>query len=206
MTRLADFDWVIFTSPNGIEVFFDAMTALGKDARVFGSNKLATLGAKTAAALAQYGLKADFVPTVFTGRELGWQLVASANLNGKKVLSLRSELATHDLVEVLEEGGAEVHDVPLYTAVPRTGDADALREQIEQGRIDWVTFASPSAVRNFFDAIAPETVTASQAKIASIGPVTSEQLKKLGVRVDLTASTYTTDGLLDAIEAVEKPA
>ncbi|NLZ07832.1 MAG: uroporphyrinogen-III C-methyltransferase [Phycisphaerae bacterium] len=205
LTHLADYHWVIFTSPNGVKVFFDAMAALGKDARVFASNKLATLGAKTAAALAQYGIKADFVPTVFTGRELGWQLVAFANLNGKKVLSLRSELATDDLVDVLQKGGAIVEDVPLYTVVPKTGDAEALRRQIEDGQIDWLTFASPSAARNFFDAIGPEAVNAGRARVASIGPVTSEQLKKLGVRVDLTAAEYTTDGLLDAIEAAERP-
>ena len=204
LTHLGDYDWVIFTSPNGVRVFFEAMAALGKDARVFASNRLAALGVKTAAALAQYGIKADFVPTVFTGRELGRQLVAIANLNGKKVLSLRSELATNDLVEVLETGGAIVQDVPLYTAVPQTGDVEALRRQIEDGRIDWLTFASPSAVRNFFDAIPPEAVNASRAKVASIGPVTSEQLDKLGVRVDLTAAEYTTEGLLDAIEAVER--
>lgn len=206
LTHLADYHWVIFTSPNGVKVFFDAMTALGKDARVFATNRLATLGAKTAAALAKYGIKADFVPTVFTGRELGWQLVAFANLRGKKVLSLRSELATDDLVDVLQKGGAIVEDVPLYTAVPKTGDVETLRRQIEDGRIDWLTFASPSAARNFFDAIAPDVVNASRAKVASIGPVTSEQLKKLGVRVDLTGSEYTTDGLLDAIEAAERPA
>ncbi|HPC96169.1 MAG TPA: uroporphyrinogen-III C-methyltransferase [Sedimentisphaerales bacterium] len=206
LTHLADYHWVIFTSPNGVKVFFDAMTALGKDSRVFAANKLATLGAKTAAALAKYGIKADLVPTVFTGRELGWQLVAFANLRGKKVLSLRSELATDDLVDVLLKGGAVVEDVPLYTAVPKTGDPEALRRQIEDGRINWLTFASPSAARNFFDAIAAGVVNASRAKVASIGPVTSEQLKKLGVRVDLTASEYTTDGLLDAIEAAERPA
>ncbi len=204
LTHLSDYDWVIFTSPNGVRVFFEAMAALGKDARVFASNRLATLGVKTAAALAQYGIKADFVPTVFTGRELGRQLVAFANLNGKKVLSLRSELATDDLVDVLRQGGATVEDVPLYTAVPKTGDVEALRRQIEGGQIDWLTFASPSAARNFFDAIPPDAVNASRAKVASIGPVTSEQLDKLGVRVDLTAAEYTTDGLLDAIEAVER--
>ncbi|MDI6448192.1 uroporphyrinogen-III C-methyltransferase [Anaerobaca lacustris] len=204
LTHLGDYDWVIFTSPNGVRIFFEAMAALGKDARVFASKRLATLGVKTAATLAQYGIKADFVPTVFTGRELGRQLVAIANLNGKKVLSLRSELATNDLLEVLETGGAIVQDVPLYTAVPKTGDVEALRRQIEDGQIDWLTFASPSAARNFFDAIPPDAVNAGRAKVASIGPVTSEQLNKLGVRVDLTAVEYTTDGLLDAIEAVER--
>lgn len=203
LAQLADYDWVIFTSPNGVRVFFDAMAALGKDARVFASNRLATLGAKTAESLAGYGIKADFVPTVFTGRELGTQLVALANLNGKQVLLLRSELATKDLVEVLQQAGADVQDVPLYTAVPQTGDAAALGEQLGQGNIDWLTFASPSAVRNFFERIPAEQVNAGSAKVASIGPVTSAQLEHLGVRVDLTAAEHTTDGLLDAIEQTE---
>jgi len=203
LAQLADYDWVIFTSPNGVQVFFDVMTTLGKDARVFASNRLAALGTKTAAALARYGLRADFVPTVFTGRELGTQLVALANLHEKKVLLLRSELATNDLAEVLQQGGADVQDVPLYTAVPKTGDADMLRTQIEQGQVHWLTFASPSAVRNFFERISADLVNTSSAKVASIGPVTSAQLDKLSVRVDLTAPEHTTDGLLAAIERAE---
>jgi uroporphyrinogen III methyltransferase/synthase len=203
LATLANYDWVIFTSPNGVRVFFDAMAVLGKDARVFASNRLATLGAKTAESLARYGIKADFVPTVFTGRELGTQLLANVNLHDKKVLLLRSELATKDLVEVLEQGGAAVADVPLYTAVPQTGDVATLREQIEQGHVDWLTFASPSAVRNFFEQISPEPVNASSAKVASIGPVTTAQLQELGVHVDLTADEHTTDGLLDAIEQAQ---
>ena len=203
LADLAGYDWVIFTSPNGVKVFFDVMATLGKDARVFAGNRLAALGTKTAEALARYGIAADFVPTVFTGRELGTQLIALANLHEKKVLLLRSELATEDLVDVLQQGGAEVNDVPLYTAVPHVQDADTLREQIEQGRIDWVTFASPSAVRNFFEHISVDTVNAGRARVASIGPVTTAQLDKLGVRVDLTASEHTTDGLLAAIEQVE---
>ena len=203
LAQLADYDWVVFTSPNGVKVFFDVITALGKDARVFASNRLATLGSKTAASLEQYGIKADFVPTVFTGRELGTQLIALTNLHDEKILLLRSQLATNDLVEVLEQAGAQVEDVPLYTAIPQTGDAADLTEKMQGGEIHWVTFASPSAVRNFFEKISVETVNGSDAKVASIGPVTSAQLEKLGVRVDLMASEHTTDGLLDAIERAE---
>jgi len=203
LAHLADYDWLIFTSPNGVRVFFDVLNTLGKDARVFASTKLATLGAKTGAALSGRGIRPDFVPTVFTGRELGAQLAAFTNLHDKKVLLLRSALATNDLADVLQEAGADVHDVPLYTAVPHVADADALQEEIQNGRIHWVTFASPSAVRNFFDRIPPEVVNAGKAKVASIGPVTSNQLETLGVRVDLTAAEYTTDGLLDAIERTE---
>ena len=200
LSQLADYDWVVFTSPNGVRVFFDVMAALGKDARVFAANRLAALGAKTAAALAEYGIKADFVPTVFTGRELGAQLIALTNLHDKKILLLRSELATRDLPDVLDQAGAHVQDVPLYTAVPQVDDTTELGEQLKQGAVDWVTFASPSAARNFFEQISLETINAASAKTASIGPVTTAQLEKLGVRVDLTASEHTTEGLLNALE------
>jgi uroporphyrinogen III methyltransferase/synthase len=205
LAELTTYDWAIFTSPNGVAVFFDALDALGKDARVFGPVRLAALGDKTAAALARHGLKPDFVPTVFTGRELGLQLAAWANLSGKRILLLRSELASKELVEILEQVGAQTHDVAIYTAIPKQGDAPALQEQLRQGRIHWLTFASPSSVRSFFEQIPPDVVNASSVKVASIGPVTSRELVKLGVRIDVEATEHTTDGLLDAIEDAERP-
>jgi uroporphyrinogen III methyltransferase/synthase len=219
LTELAGYDWVIFTSPNGVDIFFDAIRAFGKDARVFASVRLATLGAKTAESLAQYGLKADFVPTVFTGRDLGLQLLSHADLRDKQVLLLRSELASNDLVEVFQRGGARVRDVPTYTAVssaaspPSNRGQDGrdtaagppdLQEQIRQNRVHWLTFASPSAVRGFFEQIGPEVVNAAAAKVASIGPVTSRELTELGVRIDLEATEHTVDGILDAIEMAER--
>jgi len=204
LTELTSYDWVIFTSPNGVSVFFDALSAFGKDARVFGSTRLATLGAKTAASLERYGIKADFVPTVFTGYELGVQLAALANLQEKKVLLLRSELASNELVDVLQQAGAQVRDVSIYTAVPQQGDAASLEEQIRLGQIHWLTFASPSSVRSFFEQVRSEVVNAGSAKVASIGPVTSRDLVKLGVRIDVEATEHTTDGMLDAIENAER--
>ena len=94
--------------------------------------RLATLGAKTAERLAQYGIKADFVPTVFTGRDLGLQLLSYANLHEKKVLLLRSELASDELVDVLKQGGAHVRDVSIYTAVPQQGDAAVLKSRSDR--------------------------------------------------------------------------
>jgi uroporphyrinogen III methyltransferase / synthase len=204
LTELTGYDWVIFTSPNGVDVFFDAIGALGKDARVFASLRLATLGAKTAECLARYGLKADFVPTVFTGRDLGLQLASFTNLHDKKVLLLRSELASDELVEVLKQGGAQVRDVSIYTAVPQQSDAAGLEEQIHQGRIQWLTFASPSAVRGFFEQVRPDVINAGPTKVASIGPVTSRELTQLGVRIGIEATEHTVDGMLDAIEAAER--
>jgi uroporphyrinogen III methyltransferase/synthase len=204
LAELTGYDWVIFTSPNGVTVFFDVLSTLGKDARVFGPVRLAALGDKTAACLERYGIKADFVPTVFTGYELGIQLAALANLHEKKVLLLRSELASKELVEVLQQAGALVRDVAIYTAVSQQGDAAGLEEHIREGRIHWLTFASPSAVRSFFEQVRPEVVNTGSAKVASIGPVTSKELTKLGVRIDVEATEHTTDGMLDAIENAER--
>jgi uroporphyrinogen III methyltransferase/synthase len=204
LTEFTNYDWVIFTSPNGVDIFFEAIGALGKDARVFASVRLATLGTKTAECLAQYGIKADFVPTIFTGRDLGLQLLLYTNLKDKKVLLLRSELASDELVDVLQQGGAQVHDVSLYTAVLQGGKATTLEEQIQQGRIHWLTFASPSAVRGFFQQVRLSVVNAGKVRVASIGPVTSRELTPLGVRIDLEATEHTVDGLLDAIESAER--
>ena len=203
LAAIDDYDWVVFTSPNGVAVFFEALYGLKKDARFFGSTKVATLGAKTAAALIGYGIRPDFVPTTFTGRALGTELMAFTNLHAKKVLLLRSQLASKELPEVLEKAEAIVDDVATYTAVPETDEAAVLSESIQQGRIDWLTFASPSAVRAFFEQIPPETINASGSKVASIGPVTSDELKGLCVRIDLEAQEHTTDGMLDAIESFE---
>jgi len=203
LAKFTDYDWIIFTSGNGVAVFFDAIESLGKDARVFGSAKVAAIGSKTAEKLAEFGIRADFVPNVFIGRELGRQLTNCTNLHGKKILLLRSQIASKELVELLSEAGAEVEDAAVYTAAEEKGESKWLAEEIGAGRIDWLTFASPSSVDGFFGQISAEAVNSSSAKVASIGPVTSARLAELNVTVDLTAAEHTIDGLLNAIEQEE---
>jgi len=181
-------------------IFFEALQGLGKDARVFGSAKIAAIGNGTAAKLSQLGIKADFVPSVFTGKELGKQLIAYTNLRGKKVLLLRSQLASNELVEILDKGGAEVQDVAVYTAVEQKSQCTWLIEEISNSRIDWLTFSSPFSVNGFFEQIHSDLVNSANVKVASIGPVTSERLKALGLSIDVTSTDHTLDGLLDAIE------
>jgi len=200
LAEFPGYDWAIFTSANGVRVFFDAIADLGKDARVFGGMKIAAIGPRTAEVLQQSGIRADFVPAVFTGRELARQLIGYTDLRGKKVLLLRSEIASDELVHGLEAGGAEVKDVPVYTAVSQKGDDASLIAQMRQGQIQWLTFASPSAVRSFFEQIPPEAVRSCGVRVASVGPVTSKELARLGVAVDVEATEHTIDGLLDAIE------
>mgnify|MGYP001089986475 CR=1 FL=1 len=203
LTKIKQYEWIVFTSGNGVIVFFDALDSLGKDARIFSSAKIAAIGSRTAEKLSKYGIKADFVPGVFTGRELGKQLLAFANLRQKKVLLLRSQLASNELVEILAEAGAQVDNVAIYTAIPAKNDSVRLADAIKDGTIDWLTFASPSSADGFFEQIGEESVNAARIKIASIGPVTSERLTELGVKADATAKEHTLDGLLDAVEEHE---
>jgi uroporphyrinogen III methyltransferase/synthase len=204
LAKITEYDWIIFTSGNGVTIFFEALQSLDKDARVFGSAKIAAIGNGTAAKLSEFGIKADFVPSVFTGKELGKQLIAYTNLRSKKVLLLRSQLASKELVELLDKAGAEVQDIAVYTAVQEKSQCTWLIEEISNGRIDWLTFASPSSVNGFFEQIRSDLVNSAKVKVASIGPVTSECLKALGVRIDVTAEDHTLEGLLDAIEQTYK--
>lgn len=200
LTKFNEYDWIIFTSPNGVRIFFDYLQSLARDARVFASAKIAAIGTQTAAKLNEFGISPDFVPTVFTGEELAKQLIGLTNLERKSVLLLRSQLASNELVELLRQAGAEVDNVPLYTTVTEKGDCAWLTEEITKGLIDWLTFTSPSCVRAFFEQIKHDVVKSGGVKVASIGPVTSEQLKNLSVVVDARAVEHTIDGLLEAIE------
>jgi uroporphyrinogen III methyltransferase/synthase len=200
LTALSEYEWIVFTSANGVTIFFESLRDLGKDGRVIGSAKVAAIGEQTAARLAEFGIRADFVPGEFTSKELALQLAGFANLKNKKVLLVRSELASNELVEHLQKSGAAVHSVSIYTAVKTEGKTDWLLEKIRDNQVHWLTFASPSSAKMFFEQFPPVAVNSSGVQVASIGPVTSEQLQQLGVRVDVTAVKHTIEGLLDAIE------
>jgi uroporphyrinogen III methyltransferase/synthase len=199
LARIHAYDWVIFTSCNGVETFFAALTKLGKDARVFGSAKIAAIGVRTAEKLSQSGIKADFVPSAFTSNDLARGLIEFTNLRGKKVLLLRSQIASDDLPQLLETAGASVDNVPVYTHEKNICDFKPLSEK----SIDWLTFASPFAATCFFEQVSVDFVKSKGAKVASIGPVTSKKLAELGVKIDIEASEHTFDGLLAAIEQHE---
>jgi uroporphyrinogen III methyltransferase/synthase len=166
--------------------------------------KIASIGPRTAECLQEAGIRADFVPEVFTGRELARQLINYTELRNKRILLLRSEIASDELVEGLEKGGAAVTDISVYTAVPHKGDSAELLEQMRLGQIHWLTFASPSAVRAFFEQVPRDAARSNAVRVASVGPVTSKELADLSVPVDVEATEHTMDGLLDAIEAAER--
>jgi uroporphyrinogen III methyltransferase/synthase len=196
---LDDYDWIIFTSVNGVGATFGALAKMGKDARCFAQINIACIGSATAACLEGFGIKADFVPDVYTSAELAKQLAKSVNLENKKIALLRSVAAPKDLAEALTKSGADVEDVGVYTVVTMDKDASGLIGQIEAGKIGWVTFTSPSTANAFFTHVPPDLISTHGVKIASIGPVTSEQLTKLGVHVNAQAQRHTIDGLINVL-------
>jgi uroporphyrinogen III methyltransferase/synthase len=203
LARLSKYDWLIFTSHRGVEAFFESVTGFGKDARALGRTKVACVGDETAAALARFGIRADFVPTVFTGIDLAKQLIAAFDVTGKRMLLLRSAIAEPDLADLLKAADAVVDDVACYTSQPAAGDAVAIKEAITAGQVDWITFTSGSAARSFFTVVDASLLHGGKTKVASIGPVTSAELRKYGITVAAEAKDSTVDGILVAIIEVE---
>jgi uroporphyrinogen III methyltransferase/synthase len=204
LTQINAYDWIILTSPNGVETFFEAMAKLNKDARVFGPAKIAAIGSRTAETLARFGLKADFVPRAFTSKDLAKGLMDFANLQGHKVLLMRSQLASEELPGLLQTAGAVVDDVPIYTHEKNLCDLKRVSEMLADKKVDWITFASPFAVTCFFEQIPAGFVKSSNARVASVGPITSKRLGGFDVKVDVEPSEHTIDGMLSAIEASYK--
>jgi len=202
--KFSSFDWVVFTSVNGVRVFFDFLNTVGKDSRVFGQMKIAAIGKRTAWQLAQFGLKADFVPESFTSKDLGAGLIKFADVHGKEIMLLRSELANKDLEDILVASGAKITKTGVYDISPVKSDAEQLQEKIKAGSVDCISFASPSSVSSFFEQIDVQFVKSHNVKIASVGPVTSARLIEVGIDVEIEAAEHTMDGLLNAIEGVFK--
>jgi uroporphyrinogen III methyltransferase/synthase len=204
------FDWVIFTSANGVRLFVEQLHGAGLDVRALGPARLAAIGPATAGALRAFGLAVDLVPGKFVAEELAAAL--PADLNGRRVLLPGARERRDVVARTLRERGAEVVDWPVYEALP--GEAQALAD----GRIDLsaealgsvagavsgllakadaITFASSSAVRHFVRLAGAE---ARGAKVACIGPVTAEAARRLGLPVDVVAEEYTIPGLVRALE------
>jgi uroporphyrinogen III methyltransferase/synthase len=184
---------VCVTSPNGARLLFEAMAAQGRDARALANASLAAIGAGTEAALAANGVLADIVPERFVGEELV-EALASLDLNGKPVLVARAREARELLPDALRKRGAEVDVVALYETVAETPDPEALERAADA---DFVTFTSSSTVKNFL-AASPNGVPEG-AKVVSIGPITSETARQMGLTVDIEADRHDIDGLVEAL-------
>ncbi len=190
VARADDFDWIVFTSVNGVDAFFDHAATKPR-------SKLAAIGPATAAALSERGVRATVVPERYVAEEVFEALARRTSLAGKKILLPRADIAREALPKLLRETGADVEVVAAYTTVPATDDIARAVALVRDGAVDAVTFTSGSTVRSFFST-ADDTVRAQVAP-ASIGPITSAALRDENVEPIIEAEHYTTEGLVEAI-------
>jgi uroporphyrinogen III methyltransferase/synthase len=197
--RLPDFDWVVFTSANGVRSFLGRMRTLDR-VMPSGPPKIAAIGPATASALKAEGIRVDLLPERFVAEEVFEALRQAGPLEGKRMLLPRADIAREALPDLLRAAGAEVVVVVAYRTVTASEEiADAL-ELVRDGRVDVVTFTSGSTVRSFLSAVGNKGELRGKFASASIGPITSRALRDAGFEPDIEASVYTVDGLIEAIE------
>ena len=196
------YHWVVFTSRNGVEYFFQELENQRGDARRLGNAKIASIGPGTAAALARHGVSADVVPAEHKGEALADAILeAGGSFSGVRVLMPRAAIARNVVPEALRNAGAAVDVVAAYRAVPPTEEeARRLQRLIHQEEVDAVTFTASSTVSQLVNLLGENGAEAlSRLTVASIGPITSATAEQLGVPVATTASRYTSDGLVTAL-------
>jgi uroporphyrinogen III methyltransferase/synthase len=196
LDRIAEYDWVVFTSQNAVAFLWQSLRVAGRDARALAGRKLACVGPATADALLARGLAADVVPGRYVAEGVLEALDEREDVRGSRVLYVAAEGARDVLPEGLAERGCRVDVLPVYRTASDGAGSGALREALSAGRVDAVTFASASAVRGFVEAVGAEL--ARRAPAVSIGPVTSDAVRAAGITLAAEASEATIDALADA--------
>lgn len=196
--RLSRYDWIIFTSVNGVRAFVARLKAQGKDIRALGGLKICAIGPATAAELSRYCLNVDYVPDKYVAEAI---VEGMGDVAGQRILLPRADVAREVLAVELAKAGAEVDEVVAYrTVLGDSPDAD-VKDMLLSGEIDIVTFTSSSTVRNFVAMMRHGDLTEilEGVTVACIGPITARTARELGIKVDVVAEEYTIEGLIKAI-------
>ena len=203
LEKIGDYDWVIFTSQNGVDCFFRRLFAKGLDARALGRAKIACIGPATDLALRPYGVHADCLPEEYKAEELLETLSGKVG-PGTKIFLPRAKVAREILADGLRELGAEVDVAEAYCTVCEEESRKRLNELLDEGSVDIITLTSSSTVHNLV-AMAPDKLDAiRKCMLACIGPITAEACGEYGLVPGVVSDVYTIDGLTEAIAAAEK--
>ncbi len=198
INELAEYDWVVFTSVNGVRFFCERLEAAGLSARDLADCSVAAIGPATASALQALAIQVDFVAEEHVGESLAEGL---PDVAGSRVLLPRAAGARPQLPEILRGRGATVDEFAIYRAVEARPDDGALAE-IAAG-VDAITFTSPSTVEHFMTIVGSAGLDPFEAEpppiVACIGPITADAAKSSGLRPAVVARDYTVPGLLEAL-------
>lgn len=196
---MASYEWLLFTSANGVNAFFRALLQTGGDTRRLANVKVGAIGPRTASALVAHGIHADVTAEEFVAEGLARAIIARGASG--KVLLPRALEARDELPMALRAAGMTVDVVPAYETKPiDASQSDALRALFVGGEVDTVMFTSSSMVSSTVRALGPDGLgLLAKVHVASIGPITTKTATGLGVRVDSTANEYTVAGLLDSL-------
>ena len=203
---LDSFDWLVFTSVNGVEAFLARLRYHGLDLRaVPRETKVATIGPATAEKVEEAGLRVDVMPEEYRAEAL-IEALMDDSLEGKRMLIPRAKVAREILPEKLRKAGAEVVVAPAYKSVPSLEGKERLEELLISGNINCVTFTASSTVENFVRAFGEEAGRLLlKSRVACIGPITADTARGHGLRVDVEAAEYTIPGLVSAVEGLLCP-
>ncbi len=200
LTMLGEFDWLVFTSPTGVEFFAQRMKALSLSVPWRGKPAVAAVGEKTSAALQREGIKVDFVPSEYLTRALAEQLPRGL---GKRLLMLRADIGDPEIVATLERGGFRVDDLAIYrTSSVAASDDDEIEPALEEA--DAIIFASPSAVEAFMrrlDSASAASALTKRLLAVCIGPVTAAAARERGFERILAPKTHTIESLVRELGA-----
>jgi uroporphyrinogen III methyltransferase / synthase len=200
IVNLQTYDWVIFTSVNGVKSFMERLRLAGRDVRTLHGLRLAAIGPKTAETLEQYGLRPDLIPKEYRAEAILEQL-SGGEIKDRRFLLPRAIVARDVLPETLRQWGARVDVVPAYQTILPRERSTGMIELLRSGGIDCVTFTSSSTVSNFFSLFDQDAILTLLEKvcIACIGPITAKTAEEHGLKVDVMPSEYTIPALALAL-------
>ncbi len=203
---LNSYDWLIFTSPNGVTTFFEMFFKAFEDLRDIGGVRIAAIGPATAAKLKELHLKVDLMPEEYVTKKIADAFKKYESVENLKMLLLRAEVANRELPQKLEELGAIVDDVACYKTIPESEDISGAAASLNESGADWITFTSASTVENFHARFNLPALLKKfpGMKLVSIGPETSKAIVALGLKAHLEAKPHTIEALVKVLETAVK--
>lgn len=190
------YDWIVFTSANGVEAFFNIFFKLYDDAREIGGARIATIGPATAQRVKDFHLHVDLQPEEFVAEDVVREFKKQGSIENLKLLLVRAEKARDVLPKELSALGAIVDEALAYRTVPETRDTSGARQQLAKHGADLITFTSSSTVESFLALGIPWP---KGMQVASIGPITSKTARDNRLKIDVEAKRHDIDGLVEAI-------